>query len=387
MRTLLTSFAASGLLAAIAMAQPAPRYRITDLGTLGGTYSYAYGINNWGQVSGGAATRTETDGISQTAFLWYGGRIVNLGTLGGPQCPTCSSEAGGPNVSGASPLVSETSRPDPLGEDFCGFGTHSQCLAAVWKDGAMTALPTLGGNNGQAYWINNPGQVVGFAETGTRDATCAAATPFQVFRFKPAVWGPNGEVNQLPPLPGDTVGFAWGINDNGETIGVSGLCGNTSVPPVSPFSLEPHAVLWDKNGVPINLGSLGGTFNVPAAINNRGDVAGASQSSLDGNIHAFLWSRSTGMQDLGLFPGSVVTAAPCCNTINNSGQIALNSVDAMGNMKALLWQNGKMYDLNTLIPAGSPWLLQSSSSINDAGEIAGQGLIHGEVHAFLASPI
>jgi hypothetical protein len=45
-----------------------------------------------------------------------------------------------------------------------------------------------------------------------------------------------------------------------------------------------------------------------------------------------------------------------------------------------------MYDLNALIPAGSPWYLQATSSINDAGEIAGQGLINGEVHAFLATP-
>jgi probable HAF family extracellular repeat protein len=386
MKTLLISVTASSLLAAIAMAQPAPRYRITDLGTLGGTYSYAYGINNFGQVSGGAATKNQTGGLSQTAFLSYGGRTIDLGTLGGSQCPNCNSETAGTSASGVSAVISEISKADPNGEDFCAFGTHAQCLAASWKDGSMTALPTLGGNNAQAYWINNFGQVAGLAETGQRDPTCSTATPFQVLRFKPAIWGPNGELNQLPPLPGDTVGFAFGINDNGEAIGVSGLCGNTSVPPVTPFSLEPHAVLWERDGTPVNLGNLGGTFNVPGGINNRGDVAGGAQSSKDGNIHAFLWTRSAGMQDLGLFPGSVVTAVPCCNTINNSGQIALISADAMGNTRALLWQNGKMYDMNDLIPAGSPWNLQFTASINDAGEIVGWGLINGEVHAFLASP-
>jgi len=46
-----------------------------------------------------------------------------------------------------------------------------------------------------------------------------------------------------------------------------------------------------------------------------------------------------------------------------------------------------MTDLNTLIPAGSPWYLQQATSINDAGEIAGYGTINGNVHAFLAKPI
>jgi hypothetical protein len=43
-------------------------------------------------------------------------------------------------------------------------------------------------------------------------------------------------------------------------------------------------------------------------------------------------------------------------------------------------------DLNTLIPANSGWYLQFTASINNAGEIAGQGTINGEVHAFLLTP-
>jgi hypothetical protein len=33
----------------------------------------------------------------------------------------------------------------------------------------MTALPNLGGNQGAAYGVNNRGQIVGVAETSTRD--------------------------------------------------------------------------------------------------------------------------------------------------------------------------------------------------------------------------
>jgi len=45
-----------------------------------------------------------------------------------------------------------------------------------------------------------------------------------------------------------------------------------------------------------------------------------------------------------------------------------------------------MTDLNTLIPANSGWYLQTASSVNDAREIVGWGLIGGNVHAFLATP-
>jgi probable HAF family extracellular repeat protein len=360
-------------------------YIVTDLGTLGGTYSYGYGINNAGVVSGGAATQAQTDGVSQTAFLWHRGHFFNLGTLGGAACPGCSSEAGGTNARGESPILSETSDPAYMGEDFCGFGTHRQCLGAIWKNGKMTALPTLrGGQNGQAYWINNQGQVVGFTENGTPDSTCSSSVPFQVLRFEAVIWGPDGDVHELHPLKGDTVGFAFGINNKGQAVGATGLCANTSLPPVHPAGA--HAVLWEKDGTPIDLGSLAGLApNVAGSINNLGQVVGTSPLS-DGTIHTFFWTRTTGMRDLGTLPGAVATVAPCCHTINDNGQVAGFSIDAVGNMRAFLWHNGVMSDLNDLIP-DSPLYLLAAGSINNDGEIAGFGVNgDGDVHAFLATP-
>ena len=81
--------------------------------------------------------------------------------------------------------LSDTSIPDPNGEDFCGFGTHLICLPFVWQDGVIRPLATLGGNNGQALEVNNRGQVAGEAENTTPDPTCA---PPQVFQFKPVIW-------------------------------------------------------------------------------------------------------------------------------------------------------------------------------------------------------
>src|SRR3954454_20991954 len=98
------------VVAGLGWGQPLPRYQIIDLGTLGGSYSYAYGLNNKGQVAGGAATRNQNDGLAQTAVSWYRGRITNLGTLDGSACPNCSSEGAAPSADGSVAIISETSK-------------------------------------------------------------------------------------------------------------------------------------------------------------------------------------------------------------------------------------------------------------------------------------
>ena len=363
-----------------------PHYTITDLGTLGGTYSYSYGIGESGEVSGGAATPTETDGIAEKGFLWNGKKLTNVGNIGGSSCPDCSSEAGGPNSSGALAIVSETPKPAFMNEDFCGFGTHRQCLGAVWQNGVLKGLPNLkGGRNGQAYWINVHGQLAGFSETGVMDSTCASSTPFQVLQFEAVIWGPQGNVRELKPLAGDTVAFAFGINDSGQVVGGSGICSNTSLPPAAPGA--PHAILWQSNGTPTDLGSLyGQPLNVATSINNLGQVAGVSLAT-DGSKHSFFWTKAAGMIDLGTMPNAIATVAPCCHVLNNKGQITGFWIDDQFNMSAFLWQNGVMTDLNTLISPTSGWYLMNTASINDAGQIAGFGINPaGEVHAFLATP-
>jgi probable HAF family extracellular repeat protein len=188
--------------------------------------------------------------------------------------------------------------------------------------------------------------------------------------------------------------MALGINENGQAVGTSGLCSNTVLPG---FVIGPHAVLWDKDGSVHDLGSLGGTSNpailavgnVAFSINNLGQVVGTSAMPGSTRNHPFLWTRETGMQDLGVLEGDVVGAGLA---INNRGDVVGASIGPPGAMsgdpRAALWRNGQKSDLNTLSQADSPFVaLLTAFAINDAGQIVGFGVTKsGDIHGFLATP-
>jgi chitinase len=56
-----------------------PGQPVIDLGTLGGSRGYAFGINNYNQIVGNA----DLPSGSSHAFLWSNGAMTDLGTLGG----------------------------------------------------------------------------------------------------------------------------------------------------------------------------------------------------------------------------------------------------------------------------------------------------------------
>ncbi len=162
------------------------RYSVVKLDTLGGTQGGANSINNRGWVTGLA---NQVGDQTAHATLWLRGQTIDLRTLGGP-----NSAVSWPvkNDRGEIVGISETADVDPLGETFsCAafFGTphtgHS-CRGFLWRDGAMTGLGTLGGNNSYTTGANNRGQAVGWAENTTHDSTC---TPPQVLQFRAVIWG------------------------------------------------------------------------------------------------------------------------------------------------------------------------------------------------------
>lgn len=385
---LMTALAASALLAtcgwsarAATWPNASPRYAVTVLDTLSappgvapppGEVSNAAGINDRGWIVGDSTLPGNT---TAHATVWRDGAITDLGTLGG-----LNSSIGfiaRPNDTGLISGNAETSQVDPLTE---GWGTVFGCTAAgtpcdgfenqtlgfVWANGTIRPLPTLGGENALAFGgANDQGQIVGTAENATIDNVCPAP---QQLDWEAVLWGPSyGQIRELPPLPGDTVGAATAINDQGQAVGGSGTCSFAG--PGPSFADIQHALLWQA-GSPINLGTLGGAMNnVAVAINDRRQIVGFSDLAGDLTAHAFLWQNGA-MSDLGTLPGDVFSIA---NAINDQGQVVGQSCDVSGNCRAFLWQNGVMTDLNAIASTPRGFYLLTAEGINAEGEIVGNG--------------
>lgn len=357
------------------------RYTLSNLATLGGTSSSGNSINNRGWVSG----RSNLPGNqARHATLWRGNALSDLGTLGGPNSVVVWPVK---NVNGVVSGIAQTAEPDPLGENWsCSFffpgatSTGYRCVGFRWENGLMRELPTLGGTHGFAAGTNNLGQTVGWAENTVRDPTCV---PPQVLQFRAVLWDVRRKAHELPPLASDSVSAATAINDQGQAVGISGIC-DIAVGELSAI----HAVRW-QNGVPEDLGNIGGdAWNTPTAINARGDIVGFANVApgIDFNPHAFLWTAGAGIRDLGTLPGDASSQA---TGINGAGQVVGQSCDAQGACRAFVWQDGVMRDLQPLIHSGDEDLLLSANDIDDHGRITGQAIdvASGTFVAFLATPL
>ena len=370
-------------------ASPTWNYTVVDLGTLGGASSGANSINdnNWASGLSGLASSSYIH-----AALWKnGGSPIDLGTLGGPNSAV---EWPVKNDRGLISGISETGAKQRLGEIWsCASGFFPQppsghiCRGFAWRNGKMTKLPTLGGNNGFAAGANNFGKIVGWAETPRHDSTCTSP---QVLGFEAVVYDiSKRKISELPPYGRDKDGAATEINDRDQVVGISGKCDQA----VGRFTAH-HAVMWDRGRI-VNLGTLGGVaWNTPMAINNKGEVVGFSDLAGDQNgtpnFHAFLWTKRHGIIDLGTLPGDAYSEAL---GINQAGQIVGVSYGvSFSTSRAFIWQNGKMTDLNSLVHSGSQLYLLFANDINENGVIAGgacvlvSGSCGSKAPAFMATP-
>jgi probable HAF family extracellular repeat protein len=357
-------------------------YEISNLDSLGGNFAAGNSINNAGWVAG--LSRLPGNAV-QHAVLWRFGSVTDLGTLGGPNSSVLWPVK---NEQGAISGIAETGQPNPLGEIWsCGRffpppPTLQICRGFVWQDAEMRALGTLGGYNSFATGTNNRLQTVGWAETAVQGEDCVDT---QVLRFHAVVWGPGeNEIQDLPPLPGDTASAATAINDEGQVVGISGSCDRA----FGRFSAR-HSVLWE-NGVPIDIGDLGGVaWNTPMAINGKGDVVGfANRSAADGGSfrpHAFLSTKPGRIRDLGTLGDDPFSQAL---GINEDRQVVgVSYSEGFESCRAFLWEHGVMTNLQRLAPGYSDHLC-AANDINDLGQITGEAVEAGGASVpFLANPV
>jgi probable HAF family extracellular repeat protein len=305
------------LLSAPLLVQAAPVYTVAALGNLpGASYAQPLGINSSGQVVG------RSNGAQSTAFLYSGGTMSSLGTLGGP-----NSEAGGINnagvVAGSANLADGTSR------------------AFTYAGGVKTPLGTLGGSSSFGYGINNAGTVAG-ASYLAGDLTYHAVTYS------------GGAITDLGTL-GGAASFGRVINDAGA---VAGWSTNSS---------GDGRAFVSVGGVMNDLGTLGGTASDAWGINANGAVVGASWIAGDLYSHAFLYSGGV-MVDLGTL-GAQQSAA---YGINSAGSVVGGLTYSSGLQHGFVYSGGVMTDLNTLIDPALGLTITYASVINDLGQIAGE---------------
>jgi probable HAF family extracellular repeat protein len=365
------------------------QYQVSDLPGLGGTSNGGNSINDQTWVAGYARLPNR----NRHATLWRNSSLTDLFTLGGPNSSVTWNVK---NTQGVIVGISQTATPEPLGENWSSAAFYSTPnnvgyinLGFVWQNNQMRGLPNFpGGNNGFATGANNLGQVVGWAENGVHDPTCCCT---QVLQFRPAMWtlGPPDQIHDLPLIPGDTSGAATAINDNGQIVGISGICDQA----VGRHTAK-HAVLWENGGV-TDLGTFPAPWwNTPTAINQHGDIVGfaGDPAFVEGDVlHAFMWTREDGLRPLkplkGRTPQHVDSEA---YGINEARQVVGVSCDAQQtDCRAVLWDHGAYpTDLNDL-KGGYSALLTSAKDINDKGEITGRAVdpITGVLTAYLAVPV
>lgn len=282
-----------------------------DLGTLDGGYnSLARAVNTNGVVVG-LSTTTVPDSnamimsfglpyaFQTRAFLWKGGQLQDLGTLGGPD-----AMALGVNESGQIFGNSYTSfDPSPV----CGnpdFGFSALATGAfLWQLGRMINLGSLGGSCTNAFALNNQAQVVGYSFLPGDDA-------FHPFRWE------QGKLVDLGTLGGNS-GAAIKLNEAGDIVGWESLAGNDKII---------HATLW-SHGQITDLGALGpDQCTFPWGINSRKQVVGVASSDCDFgddlSLRAFLWESGGQMVDLNtLISPSLGIQLKNATTINDRGEM------------------------------------------------------------------
>jgi probable HAF family extracellular repeat protein len=298
---------------------------MTDLGTLGGTASVAWAINNAGTIVGESLPTGQTGSANYRAFIYQNQQITPLPTLGGSW-----SVAYDINESGVIAGLS--------------YNALQREQAVTWSGGVITNIAQAGGATDQrtrGYGINDAGAVAGWGYT-------PLAGPNNAFRYSGGQWLQIG-------------GFGQFQNSEAYDIGNSGIVVGSSAPVTGG---DWHAAVW----LPANptqaviLGTLPG-FPLAELDDLNGDDHAVGRAYIDSTASRAIYYDGTALSDLNDFlppgfKGELIDA----REINEGGAIAATARHN-GVLRAVL-----------LTPQGIPGDLDNNGvvDINDLLALIGQ---------------
>jgi probable HAF family extracellular repeat protein len=155
--------------------------------------------------------------------------------------------------------------------------------------------------------------------------------------------------------------FAQAVNERGQVFGASSAASGPGA-----------GVLWDHGTLQAIPDTLGGTIVSPFYLNNQGQAIGTATTAGDMFNHPFIWYRGV-MTDLGTFGGD--NGSP--SWVNDEGEV-VGEADFPGDQvhHAFLWKDSKLTDLGTA--NGAP--CSNAFAINSGRQIVGNSTnCHGMV--------
>ncbi|MDT8880018.1 hypothetical protein RSO68_11065 [Halomonas saccharevitans] len=336
---------------------------VTDLGTLGGSESFAVDVSQ-----GGAVVVGDSDtGMGTRAFRWTkDGMMQDLGTLPGGT----SSSAEGVSADGA--VIVGTSRNADGSQAFRWTAT-----------GGLEDLGSLGGDFTAASGVSADGSVVvGFSGTPAnvdRAYRWTAASGMVdlgtlggAFSFANDV-SANGAVivGQSERANGDFIGFRWTASEGMQDLGSLGgsfssataVSGDGIV--IVGFSLtasdDDRAFRWTEAQGMQSLGVLpGDTDSLSFGVSDDGAVIVGESFSSGSDSRAFRWTEAEGMQDIGTLGGDTAVAS----AVSGDGSVIVGrSTTASGDERAALW---KFSDE----PPESPVIIDVASTLRSVAALA-----------------
>lgn len=245
--------------------------------------------------------------------------------------------------------------------------------------------------------VTELGQVVGLSKA---PETEVSAVPFQ--RWRSWLWTPEafGTLHA-------------GMNDNGQAAGPvpTSIATNTSLVTTGRFNFgggypwTGGVAYTTSRGVRRNLGALTpGAESAGLGINGDGEVVGSSQVSSASfsacvpvrftdhgpvelpRLQGFVGGRADGINDRGVIVGSVLAGS-----LAGWGRFEYEALPLLyitENSRAVVWRNGEVIDLNTLLEGDDGWTIRTAKDVANNGQIVGTATdAAGRLRIVLLSPV